>query len=507
MHRFALLAALCLAVLVGACGGGGAADADPAAGVPRDALFYMEMNVRPEGDLRSGALEAGGKVLRTDEPEARMRELLGRLGEDFDYDRDLEPWLGERLAFWVSGRQVEEGDAPVAVVIAATDIEEAKTSIDESRKRSGDKFSQRSHAGVDYELDDSGFGVAYLEDFVLLGSEPELKRTIDAVQGDGLADDEKYERAIDGLEEERLAHFYVDTRRLLELARASDPEAEAALGQIEALVPLDKLPPAAGAFMADGSQLTLDVQVDVPRTAELGALVGGGGSTPLLEEVPADSWYAQGNPRLGETLRATLQQFGGALAQRQFEQQLGIDLDRDVLSWAGDAAFFLRGESPDTFDAGIVIEVTDEDAAAGAFGRIVGGLRSRARLNAVPVNVQGAEVAFEVAGRTPQPIVLARGDGKVVVAYGLNAATAALASENRLGGSERHERALEVLGDGLEPSHLLWLPSVAALVYSSSAADPEWSQAKPYLEAYDVLAIGGAVRGGEARVRIATGLR
>ena len=139
MLRAAALAAISLlTVLVVACGGGGgAADADPATAVPRDALAYVEVAVRPDGDVREDALAAAGKILRTPDPEAKIREVLDRaLAEGdsgIDYDRDIAPWLGERAGLWVSNRIDEEGDPGVALAIASTDTDEAERSVDDGR--------------------------------------------------------------------------------------------------------------------------------------------------------------------------------------------------------------------------------------------------------------------------------------------------------------------------------------------------------------------------------------
>ena len=156
MFRAASLAALAvLAALVAACGGGAASgEADPASAVPADAPFYLEAVVRPEGDLREDALDAAGKVLRTDDPSGKISELLDKaLKEDgdtkLDYEKDIEPWLGERAG--VLGQrtgQGERGRGPEgAVIIAITDQDAAQAAVDKARKSNGDRMTNRSYAG------------------------------------------------------------------------------------------------------------------------------------------------------------------------------------------------------------------------------------------------------------------------------------------------------------------------------------------------------------------------
>ena len=43
----------------------------PAKAVPAGAALYFEGVVRPEGDQRDDVLDAAGKVLHTDDPEAK----------------------------------------------------------------------------------------------------------------------------------------------------------------------------------------------------------------------------------------------------------------------------------------------------------------------------------------------------------------------------------------------------------------------------------------------------
>ena len=517
MFRLAsLVALLSMSLVLAACGSsGGAADADPATAVPRDALLYLEATVRPEGQQREDALAAAGKVLQTPDPEAKLREWLDSSSEDFDYERDLAPWLGERGALWMSSRTVEGDDRPgLAAVIAATDLEEAEGAIEEAQAREKTKTTERSHAGVDYKVDADGFAYAFEGDFVLAGDEPELKQTIDALEGESLADEDRYKQPVDALDGDRLAHVWMDTRRLFELGMKADPEAAQQFEQLKGIFDFEKLPPAAAAFVADGSRLAIDGSIEIPEDVQqqpFGSLMGVG-STALLEELPGDSWAAQGAPKFGQTMKLMFNQaagaFGGGIAQEQLRSQLGIDLERDVFSWVGDVAFFVRGETLDSVDGGAVIQVTDEAAAADAFGRLVGVARSRGQVDARPVDIEGADTAFAAAlPEAPKPIVMARSADKVVITYGQEAATAALSGSDTLGDSELYGRTRDVLGDGLDPSFLIAVGPIVSLVDSSGTADASWNEFKPYLEAFDLLAVGGGTDGDTARFRIAAGLR
>jgi Protein of unknown function (DUF3352) len=517
MLRSATLAAISLlVVLLAACGGGGAAgDADPATAVPGNAGFYMEVAVRPEGDLREDALAAAGKVMRTPDAEARIRELVERAfaegsDGDVDYERDIKPWLGERAALWAAAQEEFGGVA----LLAATDTDQAWESIQEGIRRGGEQVTERSYKDVDYVVvGDEGTAVGIVGDFAAFGTEPELKRTVDAAEAESLAENDRYRNAVDGLDEDRLAHFYTDLRAVVRLA-AQDPASAESLRQLEAFVPLDRIPPLTGAFLANGDRLAIDVGLDVEGNETLRSLGAftGIASTPLVQELPADSWVAMGSPRVGESARALLQQFGGALGgamlQEQLRNQLGLDLEQDLLSWIGDVAFFVRGTSLAELDGGAVIAVTDEDRAEAAFGKLVGVVRTRGQVDAQPVRIDGAETAFAISdGTTAKPIVLARSEDRVVVSYGEAAATDALSGDEKFGDSDAYEQAKEALGDDLEPGVLVSMPAVLALVDSIGAADADFDRVRPYLEAFTMFAVGGRLDGDRAEGRIAAGLK
>jgi hypothetical protein len=522
MLRAASLAALSLlAALVGACGGGSASGgADPASAVPADAPFYLEAVVRPEGDLREDALAAAGKVLRTDDPSGRISELLDKALQDdggtkLDYEKDVKPWLGERAGAWFTVSTDDQGEGAGAAIVAITDEEAALAAVGKARDSGGKPATKRSYAGSDYELDQDGNAVGVAEDFLIAGSEAEFKRTLDALKdGKTLADAEPYQDGTDNLADDRLGHFYADFKRLVEIGLEQDPEAEQQLRQFEQLVPLDKLGPLLGSFSANGDRLALDMTVDFSGAKSLGALgsLATGAGTPLIQELPGGTWGAFGAPKYGESLRASLDQlagaFGGAAMENELRKRYGIDLDDDVLSWIGDVAFFIRGDSLATLDGGAVIQVTDEDKAAAGFTKLVGLLRSVADVEAKPIDIDGADAAFAVQdGTTPKPIVFARGSGKVVIAYGTDAAAQALVPSDKLGDAEIYGQAKDALEDDLDPSFLISIPAVISLVDAIGEADASWDRAKPYLEAYDVVAFGAEGGGGRAKLRLAAGLK
>jgi hypothetical protein len=521
MPRARLLTLPCLlllAIALAACGGaGGAGDADPAKAVPAGTAIYVEGVVRPEGDQRDDVLDAAGKVLRTDDPEKKIRELLDKGLKESDgpavsYEKDIAPWLGERAGVWVTG--VDRGKPGYVVLIAAKDTEKAQAAIDKGVKQEGGPVKERSYEGVDYQVDKDGAAAGIVGDYFTVGTEPEFKRTVKALDGDSLADDKRYKDVLDGLDDDRLGHFYVDLKPFVEQALKRDPQAQQQMEQIRAIFPVDKLEPMGGALLADGDRIAFDTVMAGPGVSALRASFGpllGSGKTPLVSELPGDAWGAYGAPNVGPALKGLFDRvagaFGGAAAAQQLQQQYGIDLQRDVFGWIGDIAIFVRGSDKASLEGGLVIKATNAGNMRSAFGKLVGLLQSQGGQKVTPVKVKGASAAFS-AGQTGlgKPVIIARSEDRVVIGSGEAATADALDPAEKLGDSDLYGAAKSALGD-FEPTFLLSMPDLVKVVEASGEADADFQKAKPYLEAFSVIASGGSFDDDELKSRLVAGLK
>jgi hypothetical protein len=522
MPRLRLLTLPCLfliAVLLAACGGGaGAGDADPAKAVPAGTSLYFEGVVRPEGDQRDDVLDAAGKVLHTDDPERKVRQLIDKALKESDdpdvtYKDDIAPWLGEKAGVWVTG--VDRGKPGYVAVVATKDTDKAQEAIDKGVKSGGGKVKQRSYEGVDYQVDKDGVAAGIVGDFFTVGTEPEFKRTVKAEKGDSLAEDKRYTSTIDGLDDDRLGLFYVDLKPFFEQALKSDPDTAGQLEQFRAIFPIDKLEPLAGALLANGDRIAFDTLMSGPGVGALKAFAPflGTGKTPLVSELPGDSWAAFGAPNVGPGLKSLFDRvasaFGGAAAAQQLEQQYGLNLDRDVFGWIGDIAIFVRGSDKASLEGGLVIKATNAANMRGAFGKIVGLLQSQGGQKVNPVKVRGAAAAFSTGPDNDlgKPVILARSEDRLVIGVGEAATADALAPADKLGDSELFKQAKDALGDGFEPSFLISMPDLVKAVDASGENDPDWVKAKPYLEAFTVIASGGTFEDDEVHSRVVAGLK
>jgi hypothetical protein len=519
MLRASALLLLCaaLALTATACGDSGAGgEGSPASLVPAGASFYLEAAVQPQGEQREDALAAAGKIMRTDDPAAKLRELIDKAlaeeGDGLTWERDFASWLGEDAGVWAGNFQAEEPS--YAVIVATKDAEAAKAALAKFEKTDDKPQTARSYEGIDYSVDDEGVADGVVDDFVVIGTEDAFKRSVDTRDGDKLVDEGRYQDAIDDLEDERLGHYYLDVKPLLDAALKEDPDAAQGFEQFKSLFPVDKLGPVTGSFHADGDGMALDTIVtglpDGPlrKLAELSA----GGGSELLGELPGDAWGAFVAPKLGESAESLLTTFAGALGgvaiAGEFKQGTGLDLQEDVLSWIGDVGVFVRGADMASLDGALVISATDEGKAEAAFGKIVGLIGKQTGAAPEPARVGGADAAFTIAvPDADKQVVLARGQGRVVVAYGQQAASAALSPDAKLGDGDGFGAAEGILGDDMEPTFLLSIADVIKFADAMGGTDAEFDKARPYLDTLGVVTSGGNSDGDRLQSRLAVTLK
>ena len=522
MTRAIALPLICAVAALTAAGCGESAgaggDADPAALVPASAPIYAEAAVQPTGERREDALAAAGKLLRTGDPAGKLRQLiddgLAENGGGLTWEKDFAPWLGEDAGVWASN--LEAPEPSWAVIVASKDAGAAETALGRFREDDADTtYTNRSYDGVDYAVDSERVANGVIDDFVVIGTEDAFKRTADMRdEGKALADADRYKDAVGDLDDESLGHYYMDLRPVFEAALKQDPATAAQLEQFRSALPFDRLGPITGAFEADGEGMSLDTVVTgVPEGPFRDvAKLWSGSEAELLAGLPGDAWGALAIPGLGAAAESTINSFagaiGGAAVAAQVKQATGLDLSQDILSWVGDVGGFVRGADEASLDGALVIQATDDAKAETAFGKLIGVIGKQSGAAPRPVKVDGAEAAFALpATGADKPVVMARGEGRVVVGYGDAATTAALEGDGGLGDSEVYGDAKDVLGDDVSPSFLLSMPAVITLVDAMGETDPDFKEARPYLETLGSIATGGKADGDRIESRVAVSLK
>jgi hypothetical protein len=485
-------------VAAAGCGNDGASSSDATSLVPARSLVYAEVTLRPQGDQKAAIEELISKFPGEGSAGDRIRRLMQQaLAEEdskLSYEDDIEPWLGDEAAFFMSGMSADGEDGDFAVLVA-TDDEDA--TIDAIEKDGNPRTHE--YRGHDlYVSPHEEQTAAVAEGWFLVGTPRAVRTAIDTVEGDGepIEDDERYRETLAAAPDDRLGFIYMNMPAFLrEVQGTAEGAALGALGRLfeEPIL-----------VTGDADETGVRFEATVPKEIMRGfPVIAAGGGT--AGELPADSWLAFAQPDLGRTIEGYVDMAGSALGGREFlEQQLraatGLDLEEDVISWMGDWGVFVRGTSLDELGGAVVIETSDEAAS----GRFIDAIVRLIRENPTP-GMRLGPLALAGGGEgvtlrrpdVPRPIHIFQRDGKVVAAYGDAAARDAVDPDEKLADSPAFQDAQEALGDGYAISIFVAIEPILALAESAGASsDADFQKAKPYLEPLAAL-VGGAREDGD----------
>lgn len=511
----ALLCAAPVALFAAGCGGDdddSGSTTDLTNFAPADAPVFVEGALKPEGDLKD-SVEA---ILdRFPEGDTVGQKLIDELnssakedGSDVTYEDDIEPWLGERAAFFATGftpsrDSLGGSDTDItdgAFMVETTDEDEARTKIREFAEEDG-TVTEAEYNGVTYdrtEAEEPGdfTAVAVIDGTAVVGTEQGLKDAIDAQTGENLSSQSEY------------ASFRSERGGDLLMSAFAD------VGAI-----LDAIPPSPGFNAQDreqfkkayGSLTEQPVLFGVSATSDQANIDFVGGSYPfnfsgaseLLDAGFEDAWFAAALPDIGKSLGTSLDQFASAgvpagqlnQANRMLQRQFGFSLDD--LEGVGDLALFAGGTSIVDLKVGGLLEIPD----AGTRNRLLAAMRTAlqrsGQAKVAPLQIDGAENGFSVqVPDLPVPINVATSGDRVAIGAG-PATQALLSGDGGLTDSEAFGDAQDAIGGDKEISFFTQMDPIVELVESTGGDDAEFQEAKPYLEAFDFFAGGVSSQSGD----------
>jgi hypothetical protein len=498
--RAAVAIAVCAALLVAGCGGGGGerdsfTGPDPASLTPADAPLFNEAVVRPEGDQKEAVDGALSKLLATDDPGGFVVDRLDQALADQDagiaYEQDIAPWLGPRVGAFV---ETFSAHSQAAVLVSTTDPAASQETIDKAAAASEGRERKRAYRGVGYTVfprDDSVAGI--VGDFVVGGPEQAFKDAVDASRGGSLADSDDFAAQLEAAPDDRIYFAYAEPQSIVD---ALEKSGELTAGQLRAAGPqVHSLlsQPATASVSAAADDVSL----------ELSAAQGPSSPTPrespLLSDFPSDSWLAFASSDAGAALGQGL---GAA------ERAIGFDLGAQLGHWAGDIGGFARGTSLFGLGGALVLETTDERASAQTLDELRRRLSAERSLQVSPLTTSGEEgFSFSPAG-VPIQVQVVQRDGKVVAGLP-DSVEAVFSPSSTLGDSDAFNAATDALGEDFSPLAFLDFEPLFQLVggLPQVQSDPDYQSAKPYLDHLSYLAVGARSDQGTARVRVILGLR
>ena len=537
----------------------------PAEIVPADAPIYFEAVLRPGGDqgeaikdvvskVTNGKVtDPGGEIIKAIESEAKSGT-----GPEIDFEDDIASWLGDSAGVFADKLSAEP---EFAVAIESTDKGKAKDFV-EKTSEPGDR--KTDYKGTEL-LIDGDTAVAVTDDYLLIGDVNATKAALDVRPEDNLASNETFKKTAKAVSSS-LAFGYISADGIEDAVKSAndaspDPPAIDRLPEPQATtVPGITRPqstsPSGGPDLSDipglgdsargsssglnsdeGAETLLkllgdsklesigigaDVESDKVslQFAGIGAETPTGDATGLIGDLPADSLLALGLGNIGEGGTKALDQIEdldttGEFQKglEDFEREAGIDIEDDLLSWMGQGALFVRGSGASDVGGALVVETTDPAKTEDAIDdlkqvvRLAAG-ETNSSVRTSPITDPDVDEGFQVeAEGLDIPVQIAVKGDRFAIAIGNDALEDALAPTSKLGDTDTYKQAAGLLENGAKPILFVDIPGIVSVVDNVAGDSQEFTEIKPYLDAFGALVAGTRNADGSSVTQIAVGIQ
>lgn len=424
--------------------------------VPDEAVMYGNLFIRPSTDQKR-ALDALFRkvpgIEDSDEAIEKLTDLLDRglASGGFDYEEDVEPWLGDQAAGFLLPGGTEE--APhVGFLVESKDDAALQEFVGDLVATGDASIEERTHGGETYLIDEAGepFAMGTVDGFLVAGHEVALKEAIDThAGGSTLGDDEDFVDATEPLNDDWIGLFYLDLRGFVAAFEETLDLGPRERVFFEALGFGDQDPMAAIVYASPDS-VTFESTGAFNPGGDLAELTEVVAEPGLVPDLPADTWAAYGIPKLGRfldgffELGAQVPGFDRSQIEAAFYGQTGLRLQEDVLSWMEDAGLFVQGTTIQEVGGGIVLESNDPEKTARLLERAEEALVQQGVRPAAESHGDLEGFSVQIPG-VPAPIYALAGD-RLVVAYG-DAGLDAATGDERLRETEAFAAAQGAVGD------------------------------------------------------------
>jgi hypothetical protein len=509
-----VLAALA-AIAVAGCGdSGSSSSSSPAGFAPPGSLVYVEGKLQPTGSVKSNTDAIAQTIAGVDNlGEFIVEELESSArndGEPFDFEKEVEPWLGEKAGVAFKGLEGGNLTDPL-IAIDTTDTEATQEFVDNQSKQSKDPYKDASYEGVDFKVGGSeGNAIGIIGDsLVIAEDEAAFKAAVDASNGDSLADEARFSAAISAASGGSLADAYIDVGGLIDASESGiDPQALEVLKSAG----LDPSEATAVASVVPGSD-----QIQIDLSSDLGGKEApSGDASALLGSMPAESFAAFSATGFSDQLKEAVDELDAAgipsqgIPPNQLTSTLkaaGIDLDK-IASSLEDAAVFATGSNESNLGGALVLTSSSGEVAKTVAN--LGVLLRSARTPGITAVTSNGASGFSLrsAELGNKPLVVVAREKRVAVGYGLAPALQGLAGEGgeTLSDTAAYKEAVSSLG-GKPISAFVDGPAALRLAESLVPSTEEgFQEAKPYLKKVSYIALGTGNDNGLATATLIAGL-
>jgi hypothetical protein len=503
-------------MLVAGCGGSsdeGGSGTDPASVAPAKAPLFIDFTVRPEGETQENIDALAKEIAGVDNlGELIVTELENSAsddGEELDFEKEVEPWLGERGGLFL--REYEGEDFEGYGVAFQTEDEGAARDFVDKQADSGDEApTDGSYDGVDFKVEaDDGTTIGVFDGLVVLAEDEKIfKEMVDASNGENLGGEAAYTDAVANVPNASAANVYVDIGALIEESGGKvDDETQLFLDTVgiepDEATAVASLVPGSGQVEID---LSTNVSGDNPPS---------GDASELLGSLPATSVAAFASAEFGDRFNEAIDRFDkegipGQVPPHQLKKtlkQAGVDLEQ-IASSIGDVGAYVTGNSERSLGGALVLESDSAEQAQNTVANLGLFLRSTGTpgITKISEGATGFSIRSPELGR--QPVVVVAKGSRIAIGYGLAPTLSSFQESNKtLADAASYKDALDALG-GTPIAMYVDGPSAFNLASALVPAEEEgFDEAKPYLQKIAYLALGSEASGELATAKLIVGLK
>lgn len=505
-----------LAVLFAAgCGGGssdGGSGTDPATVAPPKAPIFIDFTVRPEGETKQN-LDALAKDLAGidnlgDLIVTELENSASEDGEEFDFEKEVEPWLGERGGLFL--QDYEESDFEgYGAAVQTTDEDEARTFVEKQAEAGDEEVNDGSYQGVDFKVQEDETTIGVFDGLLVFAEDEAIfKSMVDASEGESLGGETNYGDAVANIPDASAADVFVDIGALIEEAGGEiDSDTELFLDTL-GIEPDEAT--AVASLVPGSSQIEIDLSTNLG-----GDNPPSGDASELLETLPATSVAAFASADFGKRLEEGIDQIDkegipGQVPPNQLKKtlkQAGIDLE-SITSSIGDVGGYVTGNSESSLGGAVVLATEDEDQAKATVSNLGLFLRSTGTpgITKITEGASGFSIRSPELGR--QPVVVVAKGSRIAIGYGLAPTLSSFQEANKtLADAPAYQDAVEALGS---TPVTMYVDGPAALKLARALIPPgeeEFEAAEEYLRKIDYLALGSEASGDLATAKLIVGVK
>jgi Protein of unknown function (DUF3352) len=510
----ALLIAL-FALFVAGCGGGdddGGGSGDPAAVAPASAPVFIEFTLRPEGETKenidslaktiAGVDNVGDLIISEFESSATAD------GEEFDYEKEVEPWLGERGGLFM---QEYEGDdfEGYGAAIEATDEDAAREFIDKQVEADDEEVKEGSYEGVDFKVeeDETTFGV--FDGLVVMAEDEAIFKTmVDASGGENLAGEGDYTSAVANVPDDSAADVFVDIGALV---KESGDEIDSDTRLFLDTVGIEPDEATAVASLVPGTDL---IEIDLSTNLS-GENPPSGDASELLGSLPGTSVGAFAAAEFGKRFNEGIDQIDkegipGEIPPNQLKKGLksaGIDLE-SIAGSIGNVGVYVTGNSERSLGGALVMETDDAGQAKNTVSNLGLFLRSANVAGVTAINGQASGFSIRDAELGPQSVVVVAKGSRIAVGYGRASALAAFQESGKtLADLPAYKEATDALGSTPMTAFVSGSPALKLASALMPPGEEDFEEAEEFLRKIDYVSVGSEASDGLAIAKLIVGVK